>query len=141
MGNSQSIKKINYEDIQFVIKNSEEHLLINTLHENQQECLLPNTININKEVELINKLIKTGNKQVKIIIYGDNCNDDKVYAKYAQLNSLGFYNVYVYPGGLFEWLMLQDIYSSTEFPTTKMELDILKYKPNKVLDVRLLEYH
>jgi len=141
MGNSQSIQKINYEDMQFIIKNSEEHLLINTLDENKQECLIPNTININKEVELINKFIKMGNKHVKIIIYGENCNDDKIYAKYAQLNSLGFYNVYVYLGGLFEWLMLQDIYSSSEFPTTKAELDILKYKPNKVLDVRLLVYH
>lgn len=141
MGNSQSIQKINYEDMQFIIKNSEEHLLINTLHENKQECLIPNTINIFKEVELINKFIKTGNKDVKIIIYGENCNDDKIYAKYAQLHSLGFYNVYVYPGGLFEWLMLQDIYSANEFPTTKSELDILKYKPSKVLNLKLLEYH
>lgn len=140
MGNSQSSQKINYEDIQYVIKNSENHLLINTLNENEQECLLPNTVNINKEVELINKFIKNGNKDVKIIIYGRNCNDEKIYIKYKQLNSLGFYNVYIYTGGLFEWLMLQDIYSSNEFPTTKMELDILKYKPNKVLDVRLLEY-
>jgi len=36
--------------------------------------------------------------------------------------------------------MLQDIYGSVEFPTTKKELDILKYKPQKVLNVQLLEY-
>jgi hypothetical protein len=36
--------------------------------------------------------------------------------------------------------MLQDIYGEKEFPTTKKELDILKYKPNKVLNVPLLEY-
>ena len=30
---------------------------------------------------------------------------------------------------MFEWLCLQDIYSSDLFPTTKKELDILKYKP------------
>ena len=45
MGNSQSIKKINYEDVQFVTKNSEVHLLINTLNEHEQDCLIPNTIN------------------------------------------------------------------------------------------------
>jgi len=140
MGNSQSIQKINYEDVQFVTKNREVHLLINALNENEQDCLIPNTININKEVELINNFIKTGNKQVKIIIYGRNCNDEKLYTKYNQLNSLGFYNIYIYTGGLFEWLMLQDIYGTTEFPTTKKELDILKYKPNKVLNVQLLEY-
>lgn len=140
MGNSQSIRKVNYEDIQYVIKNSEVHITINTLTHEEQDCLLPNTLNINKEEEFINQLIRSGNKHVKIIIYGRNCNDEKVYNKYTQFTSLGFYNVYVYPGGLFEWLMLQDIYGSSEFPTTKKELDILRYKPNKILDIQLLEY-
>jgi rhodanese-related sulfurtransferase len=140
MGNSQSIQKINYEDIQHVIKNSEVHILINTLPENNQDCLIPNTTNINQEEILINKFIKSGNKQIKIIIYGSNSNDEKIYVKYNQLTSLGFYNVFVYTGGLFEWLMLQDIYGEKEFPTTKKELDILKYKPNKVFGIQLLEY-
>jgi rhodanese-related sulfurtransferase len=140
MGNSQSMQKINYEDVQYVIKNAEAHILINTLNENEQECLLPNTIGIHKEVDLINSLIKHGNKKVRIIVYGRNSNDEKIYTKYNQLTSLGFYNVYIYTGGLFEWLMLQDIYSEKEFPTTKKELDILKFKPNKILNVQLLEY-
>ena len=46
MGNSQSIQKINYEDIQYVIKNAEANRLINTLTESEQGCLLPNTVNI-----------------------------------------------------------------------------------------------
>ena len=140
MGNSQTIQKINYEDIQYAIKNSEQYLLINTLVESEQNCLIPNTININKEIEMINNFIKMGNKQVKIIIYGRNCNDEKIYSKYNQLNSLGFYNLYVYTGGLFEWLMLQDIYGNTEFPTTKIELDILRFKPPKFLNIQMLEY-
>ena len=140
MGNSQSMQKINYEDVQYVIKNAEAHILINTLNENEQDCLLPNTIGIHKEVELINNLIKQGNKKVRIIVYGRNSNDEKIYTKYNQLTSLGFYNVYIYTGGLFEWLMLQDIYSEKEFPTTKKELDILKFKPNKALNIQLLEY-
>jgi rhodanese-related sulfurtransferase len=140
MGNSQSIRKVNYEDIQYIIKNSEIHMTINTLTQEEQDCLLPNTLNINKEEGIINQLILKGNKHVKIIIYGKNCNDEKVYTKYNQLTSLGFYNVYIYPGGLFEWLMLQDIYGSSDFPTTKKELDILRYKPNKILNIQLLEY-
>ena len=48
--------------------------------------------------------------------------------KYEQLIGLGFTNIYIYPGGLFEWLCLQDIYSKDEFPTTREELDILKFK-------------
>lgn len=140
MGNTHSIQKINYEDIQFVIKNPETYILINTLNDSEQDCLIPNTISIQKEVDIINKLIKNGNKQIKIIIYGKNCNDEKIYAKYNQLNSLGFYNVYIYTGGLFEWVILQDIYGDTEFPTTKKELDILKFKSNKILNIHLLEY-
>jgi rhodanese-related sulfurtransferase len=140
MGNTQSVQKINYEDVQFVLKNTEIYLLINTLPENEQKCLLPNTTNIYKEIELINKFIQTGHKHVKIIVYGRNCNDEQMYKKYNQLIGLGFYNVYIYTGGLFEWLMLQDIYGESEFPTTQKELDILKYKPNKLLNIHLLEY-
>ena len=140
MGNSQSIQKINYEDIQYVIKNAEANRLINTLTESEQGCLLPNTVNIHKEAELVNTFIRANQKGVKIIIYGRNCNDETVYEKYKQLVSLGVYNVYIYKGGLFEWLMLQDIYGAAEFPTTKKELDILKYKPRQTLNIQLLEY-
>ena len=140
MGNSQSVQKINYEDVQFAVKNKDTHILINTLDDSEQECLIPYTVNIQREVELINKLLQIGNKKVKIIIYGRNCNDEKIYTKYNQLVSLGFYNVYLYTGGLFEWLMLQDIYDDKEFPTTKKELDFLKYKQNKLLNIPLLEY-
>ena len=76
---------------------------------------------------------------MRIIIYGKNCNDEKIYKKYQQLLSLGFYNVFVYPGGLFEWLLLQDIYGTEEFPTTSKQLDVLKYKPSPMLNIMLLE--
>lgn len=140
MGNTHSSIKINYEDVQYIIKNPENNLLINTLSPNDQNCLIIDTININDEENIVNNCIKKGLKNIKIIIYGKNCNDEKIYNKYNQLNSLGFYNVYVYTGGLFEWLLLQDIYGEKDFPTTNIELDILKYKPNKVLNIPLLEY-
>lgn len=141
MGNSQpSSIKINYEDIQYIIKNQEGHLLINTLSNSEQNCLIKNTININNEENIINTYLKRGSKGVKIIIYGKNSNDEQIYSKYNQLTSLGFHNVYIYAGGLFEWLLLQDIYGETEFPTTKKELDILKFKPHKVLNIPLLDY-
>lgn len=141
MGNNTSTSiKINYEDIQYVLKNPEEYLLINTLSESEQECLIINTVNIKNEESIINNCISNSKKHIKIIIYGKNCNDEKMYNKYNQLTSLGFYNVYIYPGGLFEWLMLQDIYGTKDFPTTKKQFDILKYKPNKALNISLLEY-
>jgi 23S rRNA pseudoU1915 N3-methylase RlmH len=141
MGNKMSTSiKINYEDIQYVLKNPEGHLLINTLSETEQDCLISNTMNIKNEENIINSCIKNGRKDIKIIIYGKNCNDEKTINKYNQLTSLGFYNVYIYVGGMFEWIMLQDIYGEKEFPTTKKDLDILNYKPYKVLNVQLLEY-
>jgi hypothetical protein len=140
MGNTTSMNKINFEDIQYSLYNKDKYILINTLEESCQDCLLPNTITPEKETAVINHLLQSGKKNIKIIIYGKNCNDDKVFKKYDQLQSFGFYNVYVYTGGLFEWLMLQDIYGEKEFPTSKKELDLLRFKPQKKLDIQLLEY-
>jgi hypothetical protein len=138
MGNTQTIRKINFEDVQVVLKNTEIYLLINTLDETDQHCLIKNTVPIYQEESMINKYLKLG-KNMRIIIYGKNTNDEKIYKKYQQLLSLGFYNVFVYPGGLFEWLLLQDIYGIDEFPTTSKQLDVLKYKPSSVLNIMLLE--
>jgi hypothetical protein len=96
-------------------------------------CLIPNTIDISSEESTINNLVSQNNSR-EIIIYGRNSNDMTIYDKYEQLTKLGFRNIYVYPGGIFEWLCLQDIYSDELFPTTKKELDILKYKPNSKLN-------
>ena len=139
MGNTQPMKKINYEDMQTVIKNPEIYLIINTLNPNEQHCLIINTTSINDEEMLINKFIKE-NKSIRIIIYGKNCNDESIDKKYQQLYSLGFYNIFVYLGGMFEWLMLQDIYGKDLFPTTKKEVDLLKYKSPQLLNIGLLEY-
>jgi hypothetical protein len=140
MGNSQSIQKINFEDMQSVIKNPEIYLLINTLSESEQNCLIPNTIAPVQEETMINSFLQKRIKEIRIVIYGRNSNDDKIYEKYNQLLKLGFYNIFLYTGGLFEWLMLQDIYGFNEFPTTSKQLDFLKYKPKQVLNVGLLKY-
>lgn len=139
MGNTQSIKKINFEDMQLALNNSDNYLIINTLPENQQTCLISNTITIDKEELIMNKLMKE-NKTIKIIVYGKNCNDITVEKKYQQLLNIGFYNVFVYFGGLFEWLLLQDIYGKDLFPTTNKELDLLRFKPLSTLNLALLEY-
>ena len=137
MGNNTScIKKINYEDIQDKINDC---ILINTLSVTEQKCLIKNTINIQEEEQIINNLLKSYNQNHKIYIYGKNSNDESIYKKYNQILNLGLTNVYVYPGGLFEWLLLQDIYGDDSFPTTSKELDILKYKPVSYFRLKLLE--
>jgi rhodanese-related sulfurtransferase len=133
MGNQQSIQKLNFEDIQQIIKTPENYILINTLDKDLQECLIPNTINVNNEEIIINNLL-SNDKTKNIIIYGKNVNDPSIYERYEQLIKLGFNNLYIYPGGMFEWLCLQDIYSDELFPTNKKELDILKYKPSSQLN-------
>jgi len=140
MGNTPVIQKMSYEDMQYIIQHKDHNIIINTLNENEQQCLIPNTINPTQEVEILNTLIKNNNKKIRIIVYGRNSNDERIYTKYHQLNSLGFYNVFIYVGGMFEWVMLQDIYGEQEFPTTKKELDILKFKPTKILNIPMLEY-
>jgi hypothetical protein len=139
MGNTQSMKKINYEDMQTVIKNPEVYLIINTLSPSDQKCLIVNTTVAEEEEIIINKYMKE-NKSIRIIVYGKNCNDETIQKKYQQLLTLGFYNIFVYTGGMFEWLLLQDIYGKDLFPTTKKELDLLKYKPCQLLNIALLEY-
>ena len=138
MGNSQSFQKIGFEDIQIVIKNHETYLLINTLLESEQNCLIVNTVPISQEETLINKYI-VSNKRIRIVIYGKHNLDDTVVKKNQQLLSLGFSNIFIYVGGLFEWLILQDIYGKDEFPTTSKQLDLLKYKPRSVLNIQMLE--
>ena len=131
MGNHASIKKIGFEDVQYVIKHKKRHyILINTLKLDEQKCLIPNTISVHEEESIINKYI---NKGINIIIYGRNANDETIFKKYEQLLTLGFVPVYVYTGGIFEWLLLQDIYGNEEFPTTSDELDILRYRPPPVI--------
>lgn len=141
MGNSQSIQKIGFEDIQYVINNKlqSSYIIISTLQHSDEICLLPCTINSSQEEEIVNKLMYQ-NKKINIIIYGKNSCDDTVVKRYYQLLNIGFYNVFVYQGGLFEWLTLQDIYGSSEFQTTTKQVDILKYKPHKTFGVEMLKY-
>ena len=140
---------INFEDMQFVINEQNKHLtntyqernvlIINTLSGHHQDCLISGTVAIDTEVEIINAHLKK-NKDIKVIIYGMNSCDETCFKKYEQLVKLGFYNVYIYVGGLFEWLLLQDIYGTELFSTTSVSnIDILKYKGRTKLNMRLLE--
>jgi hypothetical protein len=137
MGNTNSTNYINFEDMQASI-NNKEYLIINTLRENQQQCLITGTISMSNEEDILNTYLKS-NRNVRIIVYGMNCADSNVKKKCEQLLALGFIQVFIYSGGLFEWLLLQDIYGKELFPTTANERDLLKYKGRQHFNVRLLE--
>jgi hypothetical protein len=139
MGNYQSIQKANFEDVQQALTQRNRTILISTMP-THETCLIIGTTPFSMEEELINNLLAKKKKDVLILVYGKNTNDESVVAKYKQLQSLGFSNVYVYLGGMFEWLLLQEVYGSGNFQTTAKELDILKYKPTQSMGARLLTY-
>jgi len=130
MGSSQSVTtvQVGYEDVQLSKTNKNIHL-VNTLPVNDQHCLIDGTVPISKEETLMNSLLAT--KQTTtctIILYGKNSADETVLKKHAQMIKLGFKNVYIFGGGLFEWLLLQDIYGSDVFVTNGTERDLIKWR-------------
>lgn len=113
------IIKIGFEDVKFAIENPAHYIIINTLPASEQNCLIKNTLPCMVEETTINeKIAQYQMRKCSIILYGRNSSDNTVDKKYKQLCSLGFTNVYIYYGGLFEWLLLQDIYGNSEFPTS-----------------------
>ena len=120
---------IGFEDVKKAIQQSSHCHIINTLSIEQQDCLITGTIAYDKEEIVINKILdQSTNIDENIIVYGKNSADDSAKTKAVQLKTLGFKNVFIYSGGLFEWLLLQDIYGISEFPTTTVCKDILKYR-------------
>ena len=138
MGHRMSTNpNITFEDVQSSICEKDKTLIINTLDAYMQGCLIAGTLAIDQEVEVLNAHMKN-NIDVRIIIYGMNDTDKTVQKKYEQLIGFGFYNVYIYQGGLFEWLILQDIYGKELFPTTSSESDFLKYKGSSHFNIKML---
>lgn len=130
---STSIKKIGFEDIKYAICHK-EYLLINTLDSHNQGCLIYGTVSLGEEEAILNRFIEDSDQgSVKIVIYGRNSTDSSVDRKAEQLSSLGFQEVYIYSGGIFEWLLLQDIYGSGEFPTIGKCRDPIDYRGARIL--------
>jgi hypothetical protein len=126
--------RISFEDMQHATKNNHKYCIINTLALEEQDCLIASTISASTEEKLINEMLTCADIPDKIVIlYGKNMNDISVENKFNQLQQLGVMEIYVYSGGLFEWLLLQDVYGHPEFPTTQYSktVDILKYKPSR----------
>ena len=139
MGNNLAThRNINFEDLQFALAEYQRTVIINTLDPYSQDCLISGTLNIDAEIETLNQHLKT-NKDIRIIVYGMNSADSTCIKKYEQLMKLGFDNVYIYAGGLFEWLLLQDVYGAELFPTTAKKVDLLKYKGRRQMNLKLLE--
>ena len=80
---------------------------------------------------MLKKSFKYAIPYYPIMLLGLSSNylDKTIYDQYNKLNSLGFDKIYLYPGGLFEWLLLQETFGCDMFETNYTEKDILKYRP------------
>lgn len=130
---STSIKKIGFEDIKYAVCHK-EYLVINTMDSQSQCCLIYGTVSLGEEEAILNRFIEESDQgSAKIVIYGRNSTDISVDQKAEQLGSLGFREVYIYSGGIFEWLLLQDIYGSVEFPTIGKCRDPIDYRGARII--------
>jgi hypothetical protein len=135
MGNAQRIQKCSFEDIQGVQRGGSGPLLMYTFS-HEDGCMIRGTLTPSEEERRVNGFIREKRMAEPIILYGRNTNDARVVEKYQTLVNYGFTNVFVYIGGMFEWLCLQDIYGEEEFPTTAAELDLLRFRPQTSGDGR-----
>ena len=133
-----SAGQINFEDMQSIISTTmttmtrKSVIIISTLKLDYQKCIIRGTVPADQEEARINDILSgedSAGESIMIIVYGKNSTDGTVREKYEQLLKHGIARVCVYTGGMFEWLLLQDIYGADLFPTTGSELDILRYRP------------
>lgn len=133
-------KRVGFDDVLLAVREPEKYLLINTLPVHEQSCLICSTISITEEEVLINQLISSYTHHDKtVILYGKNGADTSVDRKYQQLTGLGFRDVFVYAGGMLEWMLLQDAFGKDEFLTTSTLLDLLRFQAPSVFKIPRLQ--
>ena len=124
MGNKESftVEKASFENVLLLEKSG---VLISVFAEDDQNLLIAGTVPCAKEVEAVESAIAA---KRSIIVYGRNSHDERVFTKYAQIKKLGGL-VKVYLGGLFEWILLNEIYGNDRFPLTAKVVDLYQYRP------------
>lgn len=138
--------KIGFDDVLYIIKRLHgstgagnvpdlkkcPYLLLNTMSIMDQDYLIKYTLSYQMEESVINSIIENYRiplHEYTIFLYGKNDVDDSVDKKFIQLKKLGFTNIFIYYGGLFEWCLLQDIYGEDSFPTEGKKKDLLQIAP------------
>ena len=125
--------KIGYNDVLKFIDTANT-IIINTLPVYEQDCLIEGTMSHLVEEARMNELLHSENKYTyRVVIYGKHATDDTVESKYQHVCDLGIPHdhVYMYCGGMFEWMLLQDIFGAEQFPTTSVCRDVLRFQPKR----------
>lgn len=121
-------RAIGFDNVLHCLRHPEKYAIIHTMDATEQVLIAGTLTPTEEELFIDEYLSKYVETPKKIVLYGKNSCDDSPRRKRAQLLSLGISDVYIYVGGLFEWLLLQDIYGVDEFPTTKIARDLLVYR-------------
>ena len=122
------ITRVNFEFLKAKAKEKGKDIIIHTLEKSEQYCLIKDTLTAEREESILNEYLTDYNTTVGIIVYGRNSVDESAYKKCEQLAKLGFVNIYYYVAGLFEWLLLQELYGKDEFPTDGKCRDLLAWR-------------
>ena len=132
-GWSQKQYKIGFEEMHRAIRAPGQYCIIHTMEVGEQECLILGTVRAEEEEKRMDVILEKMGSNIKVVVYGRNNVDDTVEKKYRQLVGLGLKEVYVYVGGLFEWVLLQELYGEDHFPTVGKCKDLLRFKPGILL--------
>ncbi len=130
---NKSSNMVGFEEVKHAIRaGPTKFILINTF---DQDVIVQGTVSSDKEETVINAQLTDYTKpDLPIIVYGRNSCDESVDAKEKQLRALGLEDIYIYRGGMFEWLLMGDVFGLDEFPIVRRvsgsgSVDILKYAP------------
>lgn len=122
-------RRVGFEDV-LALQKAPSAVIISTLPADKQSCLIKGTVECGDEETKINAIVAARKMtQTPVLIYGENACDTSPNVKYNQLRMLGFVDVRIFVGGLFEYLLLQDIYGMAAFPTRGEEPDMLCRRP------------
>ena len=125
--------KVSYETV-LALSGSIDVVVISTLPETLQECLIPGTTPCVREEKHVNGILEQKRQGLyTVIVYGANHLDATVERKCAQMRKMGFRSVHAYTGGMFEWLLLHEVYGEENFGVEQSSRsgvpDILAFRP------------
>lgn len=126
IGQSKTYKNtiLNFDDMKQAIDRG--YTICHIMEEADEGIIIKNTLSVKDEIKKINDFLQNDQLDGMIVLYGRNYTDiDKLAQRQKQLNSLGFMRVFIYVGGLYEWVLLQNVYGDKLFPTNRI-FDILE---------------
>lgn len=117
---------LNFDDMKLAVDRG--YIICHIMDETDETILIKNTLSVKDEIKKINDLIKQSKFDETIVLYGRNYTDlEKIVQRFQHLISFGFTRVFIYVGGLYEWVLMQNLYGDKLFPTNN-SIDLTNIK-------------